>query len=238
MDYAIVEGAVRGRRVPNDWAKLSELVHFSQSMLQATSACLFWADGESDSELALKTGLCDAMEREYFEWGHRHDPLHPDRLAAKPEAIVFLSDRGREAHSSPEIYRAFLTSYGIVDEVDFVLRQDKRPVAVMSVMKRACDPPFDRQSFQWETLHRHLEFVLREHPRVQEIRTRVRLLNDFRLTPREVEVAGLVGKGASNAAIAQAMGIGVATVKTHIVNILDKLGVDSRFAINAFVASI
>ncbi|MFC9769899.1 MULTISPECIES: response regulator [unclassified Pseudarthrobacter] len=48
------------------------------------------------------------------------------------------------------------------------------------------------------------------------------------LTSREREVLRLLGEGLSNARIARRLGISEATVKTHVSNILGKLGVESR----------
>ena len=50
------------------------------------------------------------------------------------------------------------------------------------------------------------------------------------LTPREAEVLGLVAHGLSNAAIARRLFIGEATVKTHLLKVFAKLGVDDRTA--------
>ena len=48
------------------------------------------------------------------------------------------------------------------------------------------------------------------------------------LTPREVEVLGLVAQGRSNGDIARELFIGEATVKTHLLRIFDKLDVADR----------
>ena len=48
------------------------------------------------------------------------------------------------------------------------------------------------------------------------------------LSPREREVLGLLAAGRSNPEIAEALFIGRGTVKTHVVNILAKLGASSR----------
>lgn len=48
------------------------------------------------------------------------------------------------------------------------------------------------------------------------------------LTDRELEVLRHLGRGATNKAIAQALGVGEATVKTHVSNVLAKLGLKSR----------
>jgi DNA-binding NarL/FixJ family response regulator len=56
------------------------------------------------------------------------------------------------------------------------------------------------------------------------------------LSARELEVARLVADGLSNPAIASALFISVATVKTHVSHILAKLGLDSRTQLAGWVA--
>ena len=48
------------------------------------------------------------------------------------------------------------------------------------------------------------------------------------LTRREIEVLGLLSRGDSNIMIAKALKIGSTTVRTHISNIMEKLGADNR----------
>lgn len=49
-----------------------------------------------------------------------------------------------------------------------------------------------------------------------------------RLTERELEVAVAIGTGLSNADIAASLFLSIATVKTHVGRVLDKLGADNR----------
>ena len=50
------------------------------------------------------------------------------------------------------------------------------------------------------------------------------------LSPREVEILRLLAQGLSNRALSRELFISEATVKTHLVHIYDKLGVDNRTA--------
>ncbi|HTT51202.1 MAG TPA: tetratricopeptide repeat protein [Streptosporangiaceae bacterium] len=56
------------------------------------------------------------------------------------------------------------------------------------------------------------------------------------LTPRELEIAGLIARGLSNRAIAEELVISQATVARHVANMLTKLGFNSRAQVAAWVA--
>jgi DNA-binding NarL/FixJ family response regulator len=51
------------------------------------------------------------------------------------------------------------------------------------------------------------------------------------VSPRELQVAALVGRGLSNKEIARELGISEGTVKLHVHNLLIKLGVKNRSGI-------
>jgi len=83
-----------------------------------------------------------------------------------------------------------------------------------------------------ETLLRSIEQVLQGgvvlHPRAARQLARGTSVHDHDLTARELDVVRLLPKGLSNKAIAQELGIGEGTVKSHVSSILTKLNLDSR----------
>jgi two-component system, NarL family, response regulator LiaR len=76
-------------------------------------------------------------------------------------------------------------------------------------------------------------------------RAAARLLREVRapespekLTEREVDVLRLLAQGLANKQIAHSLGIGEKTIKSHVSNILAKLGVNSRTQAALYAASI
>lgn len=60
------------------------------------------------------------------------------------------------------------------------------------------------------------------------------LLEDVRMTPRELEVIELIGEGLSNKEIAQRLNIAAHTVKSHVRNVMEKLALHTRLQIAAY----
>lgn len=56
------------------------------------------------------------------------------------------------------------------------------------------------------------------------------------LTPREIEIVRLVGKGLGNQKIADELGLSVATVRTHLNKVYGKLGAESRVELALYAA--
>lgn len=61
-------------------------------------------------------------------------------------------------------------------------------------------------------------------------------VSTYGITPREIEVIRLVGRGMSNREIADAMGISFTTVRTHVYNVFQKTGAGSRVDLLRLVA--
>jgi DNA-binding NarL/FixJ family response regulator len=77
--------------------------------------------------------------------------------------------------------------------------------------------------------------VFRQLARLAPFRTLA--LQDPMLTPREIEIVGLMEDGLTNKEIARRLGIEVATVKNHVHNILEKLHLRRRAEVGGFLHS-
>lgn len=67
-------------------------------------------------------------------------------------------------------------------------------------------------------------------PVAAKLVSRMRGADAIALTSREIDVLGLVGRGLTNGQIGRALLISEATVKTHLLRVFAKLGVDDRTA--------
>ena len=58
--------------------------------------------------------------------------------------------------------------------------------------------------------------------------------NDFGLTPQELKIVGTVANGSSNKEVSRAFNISERTVKHHLTNVFNKLGLSSRLELAVF----
>jgi two-component system nitrate/nitrite response regulator NarL len=177
------------------------------------------ADGESVAALAEQTQadiiLLDlAMPR--------HDGIEILRELAVLElparTLVLASSASRE-----QVVRALkLGAYGVIPMESTTQRLFE---GIRSVMEG-----------QYWVGHEHVSDLvkaLRDDHRSNEIAPS----KQFGLTPRELEIITLVVAGYSNPDIAQRFSISEQTVKHHISNIFDKLGVSNRLELALFAVN-
>ena len=72
---------------------------------------------------------------------------------------------------------------------------------------------------------------------MQVVETSLHSKDVLGLTPREVQIAGMIADGHSNKTIASELGLAYSTVKNHVSSILDKLHLEGRTQLAIHVRS-
>jgi ATP/maltotriose-dependent transcriptional regulator MalT len=163
----------------------------------------------------------------------RIDPLGPIRAGGGESTLTDLqtAEIQREC-ADPARYRAFLNSFGIVDAAEMVFRQGDELIGGMSLLWTRASPGTLRAERDLiNNLHRYIQVSFQSALRGTLIGWRKSLVREFLLTQRELEVVELVCAGRTNGELGQLLCISLATVKSHLSNIFQKLGVPNRAAL-------
>jgi DNA-binding NarL/FixJ family response regulator len=131
-------------------------------------------------------------------------------------------------------------------QVIVVTASEKVEDALLAIRGGAQALVFKR--FAIETLMKAVEAVMQGHawfpPEIQtELTTRLREPTEVSLTQREREIVHHVALGLRNAEVAERLGITEVTVKSHLNNIFQKLGVRDRvqltlYAVHAGIVAV
>jgi DNA-binding NarL/FixJ family response regulator len=143
---------------------------------------------------------------------HKPDVVILDLRMPKRNGIETISVLRREFGSARILV---LSNYSSGDEVAAAIQAGARGYAVK-------DTPLDALLEGIRRVHLGEQFIPAEIAR----RLAGRMLSQ--LSPRELEVLALIGKGKSNKEIASVLHLVEGTVKVHVTNILAKLGVADR----------
>ncbi|QLF93391.1 helix-turn-helix transcriptional regulator [Pseudomonas sp. ABC1] len=168
-------------------------------------------------------GMQAPMHHSYLQHYRHLDPLQPRTCLATGMAVIPLRE-GLALHDPGENrqYQRFLRQHQVVDVVEVIAKVAERPVAGLSLIRRDGQAPFSRQELQrLQPLLGLLQLALQGS--APEPASRL-----DGLTARERQIALLLRDGTANKAIARTLGIGLPTVKTHLLNLLRKSGAGNR----------
>lgn len=220
-----------------------QFIHNTFRLLGGTLAATRFAFYSVDREQNLHDFVCSRVPadfiRSYVREMYAVDPLHVRRVPS-PEMRVARLDDAHEHAPAEHIreYEGFLRHFGVKDTIDLIFRHEDEIKAGLSVMWISSDPRPTRSSFALaEELHRYIEFNLAGYLQPGRPDPASRAMRLFHLTKREADVAKLLCCGRTNADIAACLGIGLATVKTHLMHIFEKTGVENRSSLVARLAA-
>ncbi len=202
---------------------------FTSQALGAEWSCFYFID-EQGQPFAFQVHRTPWAVRESYVKHDmaRSDPLHPASLVGQNLSFVSVFDRRlRCPLESRRRYWDFLAAFGARDAAEMIFRVGGRAVAGMSlVWVGRAGLRADRQ--QAEAVQSDGEFNLVAHHGLPLADPVTETTVGLDLTERELEIVQLVCQGLTNARIAQRLEIGLATVKTHLLHVFEKLGVSTR----------
>lgn len=167
-------------------------------------------------------GMQPPMHATYLSHYRDHDPLSP--AACKASGLPVLSLRQGQHYQRPadnHAYQEFLHRYAVVDVVEVIAHVDNHPVAGISLLRQTDLGPFQADELTGLLpLHGLMQLAAQALPSEHD---RLHLF-----TPRERQIALLLRDGASNKELARELGLGLPTVKTHLLNLFRKVRVGNR----------
>jgi len=212
--------------------KCQEFASKTVSFLKNTTGCsavvLTWYEGSKRQFPHVQVGADERMICEYYERYCSKDPLRADLLIKNAERVTtFSSAAGDYNPQLLEEYKPFLKKYNLNDEVDLLLWANGIPVASAALLHTS-NSQCQLNEHQLMELQEYLQYTFSILPIVRNLNRKSVLSTIYKLTKKEQQVAELLVAGESNGTIAQIMSIELATVKTHVIHIFQKLEVSSR----------
>jgi len=218
--------------LPGDDA-FDALLTVAQCALSGRASILYWIDGDLTVIEMRHSSFPMALSQRYHAGLTRNDPLNSERLCRLGRRFAVLT---HECAGTPQTttapYLDLLSDYGFGDAVDMILWHGDVPLLGVGVLRSAGEPAFDAGAIPVaQALQRHLECNLPHSPQLRRRVARRLMTHCFGLTDREHDVVEMIADGATNQDISDSLRIRLPTVKTHVKNTFDKLGVDTRTAL-------
>ena len=215
--------------------RVAEVQCFALGALRASSCIFYWTDESLEMRDPDRYGMSDCMFQAYRNGMDKCDPLNVARLVHSGKRVSTLrTDRNLAPADDADRYECYLHEGGIRDVVDLMFWHGDFAFAGLGILKGNGDPPICADTLALAaTMQRYIECTFMRHPRVQGRILHRDLERSYNLTPREIEICDLVRRGCTNLDVAEELGIGLATVKTHVMHIFDKLGIENRTSLAA-----
>jgi DNA-binding CsgD family transcriptional regulator len=172
--------------------------------------------------------------RQYSRTSFNDHPSSRYDAAPAPLHAIRLTDyfSTRAALEATRYYQDLLRPLGVKYEVTLLLDTPLGRRLGLSVARACCDYS-DSEVDLLTRLGPHLQrafYHAQMLAQLQGAEGRAAAWKEVDLTPRESEILRYAATGRTNASIAELLGVGPATVKTHFEHIFVKLGVKNRAA--------
>jgi len=183
-------------------------------------------------ENAVCSGRGADMARAYVEEFQRCDPISP-RLRPRRGPTPIYSVINRSELERTRYYNEFLRVYRTTDGIDLHLYDGNTNVGDFRFWRAPCCVPIGSREVALLTL---LQPILLRATKDLHHRTSTAAGQQFpQLTTRENQIVALVADGLKDRTIAQNLGIGYWTVRSHLDHIFQKLEIPNRASLIARV---
>ncbi len=214
-----------------------ESLDLVNSLLPLSSSGFYLVGPDMRHRGVVLRDLDASAERAYTKSYGDYDPLNPSRFAGQEVRVACLDEQITEAELLASVYyREFMQPLDHRHVADMFFRRGPDIIAVLTMLRSPGLGPFTEAELQLvRRLQPFLEYTLNREYQPRRYRERDELGESYGLTSRELDVVEYIVAGASNKIIARELQLSLATIKTHIQHVFQKLGVSSRTALSARV---
>ena len=155
------------------------------------------------------------------------DPLHPFRMVPRRQRFLTMGDTRADNPARHRAFVSFLHSYGAQDAAEMIFSYRSKAVAGLSIVWTDRKPEHRPMVELGGALQSYIEFNLGTlWPDAGTAGGESG--SECAFTSREKEVLDVVCRGFTNEQVAWHLNISIATVKTHLIHIFKKTGVETR----------
>lgn len=189
----------------------------------ASCAAFYRIDSTLEARDFLLWSMPGPMHKAYLEHYRHLDPLRPGHCDVHGAKVIPLREgMARQGEADNRLYQGFLRRHAVVDVVEVIARVGGRPAAGISLLRDASRGRFEAVELgRLEPLHALMQMAAATLPDTPSSPS-------FQLSARERQIAMLLRDGASNKLLSERLGIGLPTVKTHLINLFRKVGARNR----------
>ena len=203
-----------------------ELISLVRNLI-ASSAVRFWLINPKIDFKGFVSYNVDKQTEEIYQNKYScMDPIHPSRFE-DTDITVICSDTlmSNNEWRNSDFYKEFMAPRHYDHDVDMFFRSNGKIIAVLSILRDDEHGPFTEEELgNLRHLQPFLEYTLNSIYRPQRFRERQYLTDKYSLTDRELDVVEIVMAGVDTKTIAKELDLSIATVKTHLLHIFEKVG--------------
>lgn len=194
-----------------------------RQLVPASQGAFYRIDAQLQACDFILLDMLEPMHDAYLRHYRHVDPLRPGRCQAAGMPVVPLrAGLAQQSEADNREYRRFLQHHAVVDVVEIIALVDGKPSAGVSLLRDSHLGPFRADELACLL---PLQGLMQLAARSQPLSVDCRLAG---LTPRERELAVLLREGLPNKLLARQLGLGLPTIKTHLLHLYRKVGVRNR----------